>query len=110
MGIPICNASINVLNIPKNIWFSISLYQQEIEKTGRLNALVKPSNLEYLWEGILTLRRRDAEKNRAELTILIKQNHTIKILRGPNGSGKTAVVDALVTLLVPPFKRHYNYN
>ncbi|MBN2443448.1 MAG: hypothetical protein JXJ04_18950 [Spirochaetales bacterium] len=30
------------------------------------------------------------------------------LLTGANGSGKTTVVDALVTLLVPPFKRHYN--
>ena len=30
------------------------------------------------------------------------------LLTGANGSGKTTVVDALVTLLVPPGKRHYN--
>ena len=30
------------------------------------------------------------------------------LLTGGNGSGKTTVVDAIVTLLVPPVRRHYN--
>ena len=30
------------------------------------------------------------------------------LLTGANGSGKTTVADALITLLVPPQKRHYN--
>ncbi len=30
------------------------------------------------------------------------------LLTGANGSGKTTIVDALVTLLVPPSRRHYN--
>jgi len=38
----------------------------------------------------------------------LKPNSKTSLLTGSNGSGKTTIVDALLTLLVPPNKRFYN--
>ncbi len=35
-------------------------------------------------------------------------NGNNSLLTGANGSGKTTIVDALISLLVPPMRRHYN--